>query len=226
MTPKRYIIILFMFISQILLTIFLISNYSPHQIMLLAIILSLYSLFLSSIGFLIAIENITALHTEDLAIIASFSAMLYATNFFSMLLPSLTFYIIPFAAGLAFYLPASILYGAFQEICRKKGSSFLLLIGYGFISMFFSPAIFWFPYFLAWGSILEITGLYSKKRNINGFFFGFTGANLAIDYMLVAWGYWRPLFIVIPAIIGDGILTIIGYKFGTKLGEELVSIIH
>ncbi len=210
-------------ISLIFLTIFLILYYSPKIIILLALALSLYSLFLTSIVIVVLSEDWRKFNYEDLTTIAIFSSLLYTSNFFSMLIPSFIFYVVPFAAGLTFYFPASILYGIFKKICRKKGSSFLLLVAYGFISMFFSPAIFWFPYFLGWGSMLEIIG---GDDCLCGIMFGLAGAGLAVDYMLVAWGYYRPIFIAIPAIIGDSLITLLGYRIGGKIGEELLGIIH
>jgi len=210
-------------LSLVFLTTFLILYYSPKIVILLALALSLYSLFLTSIVVVVFSEDWREFNYEDLTTTAIFSSILYISNFFSTLLPSFIFYVIPFAAGLTFYLPASMLYGIYKKICRKRGSSFLLLVAYGFISMFFSPAIFWFPYFLAWGSMLE---LIDGDDYLCGIMFGLAGAGLAVDYMLVAWGYYRPVFIAIPAIIGDSLITLLGYKIGGEIGEELLKIIH
>ena len=154
---------------------------------------------------------------------SAFAALIFSVNYFSMLLPPFLYTIIPFAAGFFFYFPSSIVYGAFRYITREKGAAFFIMLLYGFLSELFWPNLLWLPYYLAWGSILELTSN-EDPSPFEGFIFGFTGAGLSVDYMLIAWGYYRPIFIVLPSIIGDGVLSLFGFRIGLKIAKEMSSV--
>ena len=197
--------------------------------MFLASILTIYASSTSVPGIMIALYHRNDLTSLDVALAGIFAALIYVSNYALILLPTVIFYIVPFSAGITFYLPTSIVFGAYTKIAKTNGSIFNLLLVYGIISIILSPSIFWFPYYIAWGGILETARFISRKLSGKdtltlGFGYGSVGAGLAVSYMMIAWGYYRPLFMTIPSIIVDGLLSLIGFKAGLEIGEKLYKI--
>jgi len=195
----------------------------------MAVILTFFAFSGFILGLLIFYDYYDELSLTDLALASLFVAFIFSTNYISMILPSIIYYVIPAGAGFTFYLPASIFYGTFKSLSSAKSSSFIVLIGYGIVSEIFFPAIFWFPYFLAWSGFVEshshVTSFDVKKqRYLHGFIFGAYGAGLAVLYMLVAWGLYKPLFIALPAVIIDGILSAIGFEIGFNIGKQIKNV--
>ena len=218
----------FLYLSPILLIYYLTVNFHPSKIFFLAAILTIYASSTATPGIMIALyyrENVSPM---DIALTGIFSALIYIANYSLSLVPSIVFNL-PFAAGFTFYLPTSIVFGAYVKVAKSNGSLFNLLLVYGIISIILSPNIFWFPYFIAWGGILE-TGRYiervylNKESSLLGFGYGSVGAGLSVSYMLISWGYYRPLFMTIPSVIVDGLLSRIGFETGARIGERLKNI--
>jgi len=218
------------FLATLLLTLIYLSliTFDDENIILLAIALTLFASSGFSLGLFILSRHYREISLLEVSNIALFTAFLFTTNYFAMLIPSLIYYILPAAAGITFYFPASIFYGTFKKMCSRPGSSLLLLIGYGIVSEIFSPAIFWIPYYLAWGGFLEVHLALSKDEEeigfCHGFIFGLYGAGLALLYMLVAWGVYRPIFMALPAVIIDGLLSALGFKIGENIGRHIKSL--
>ncbi len=227
--PFLSFLTLLLYLSPIPLVFYLTLNFHPENILFLAIVLTVYASATATPGIMIALYHRNELSSMDIALAGIFSALIYVSNYALILLPTIIFYIVPFSAGLTFYLPTSIVFGAYVKVAKPNGSIFNLLLVYGIISIILSPSIFWFPYYIAWGGLLE-TGRYLERISggeesiILGYGYGSVGAGLSVSYMLIAWGYYRPLFMTIPSIIVDGILSLIGYRMGRNIGERLLNI--
>lgn len=208
----------------LMVTSVLFLTWGEHLALILAVALTAFSCSVVSAAVVWGHEYIASLDSLELTLTAAFAALLYVANFFAMLLPSFIYYVIPFAAGISFYLPGGVIFGAFRGLCRRRGSAFVMLSCYGAISEILAPNVFWIPYYLAWGACVEFC-LEEKPSTTDGFIFGLAGAALACDYMLVAWGYYRPLFIVLPAVVGDALLSALGFVVGLKMSEELRSLL-
>lgn len=218
-----------LFSALLLFIVMVIDLFNPENIVFLAVLLTSYSFSAIVPATFIFRRNYSDLTILDLSLTALFSSFLFISNYFAMVLPSIIYYIIPGASGLTFYLPIAIFYGAFKSICKNKGLTFLVLSVYGIISELFFPALFWFPYYLAWGGYLEIHYASCNleepcPRMLHGFLFGLYGAGLSFLYMLVAWGYYKPIFIALPAVLIDGFLSSIGFSIGYKMGENIPSL--
>ncbi len=218
----RELITTLFFLLPIAPLIYLTVNFSAEKIVFLSLILTIFAGVTASPGILISLLHTREIDIFKIPIIGVFAAIIYASNFLLVIFPSFIFYVLPFAAGYTFYLPTSIILGAYSRIIKEKGSMFFLLFVYGVISEFLSPSIFWFPYYLAWGGMLEtgreILGE-TESDYIMGFGYGAIGAGLAVCYMLIGWGYYRPLFMTLPSMIVDGLLASFGFKMGVKIGE-------
>ena len=214
---------------SIFLMIFLTINFDVEKIFVLAALLTFVAAASASPGIVIMFLGDKKLDLIDFPLVGTFSAMIYLNNYILVLFPSIIFYILPFAAGFTFYLPTSIIYGALLGLRDKDGSSFSLLLTYGIISMILYPDIFWFPYFLGWGGLLEtshfLIGECENKVDyfIMGFSYGAIGASLAVSYMLIGWGFFRPLFMTLPSALVDGFLSGLGAVTGAKIGELIKS---
>ena len=197
--------------------------FSSENIIFLSLVLTVFASLMAAPGILISVINSNVLDVTDLPIIGMFASLIYVSNFLLIVFPSVIFYVLPFAAGLTFYLPTGIIVGAFTRVSKKPGSLFLLMLVYGIISEFLSPNIFWFPYYIAWGGMLEagraILSYEEGGDGVIGFGYGVVGASLAVCYMMIGWGFYRPLFMTLPSAVMDGVLSSIGFKMGAKIGE-------
>ncbi len=224
MEYKRIPLIFILLTIPIFLLFFLTLNFSSENIIFLSLILTIATSSLASPGFILTVRNLDNLSPVDVALTGVFAALIYVSNFALILFPSIFFYIIPFAAGITFYFPTAIIFGAYLTLTNKPGSSFSILLTYGIVSELFSPSLFWFPYYIGWGGLIEslygVIGKLESKSDyaVMGFAYGEIGAALAVCYMLVGWGYYRPLFMSVPSVIVDGILAMIGGIFGYKIG--------
>ena len=212
-----------------LITTFFILSFDEKNVVILAIILTLFAFSGFVPGIFYLYEDYNNLSVLELSLAALFAAFFFSANYFAMLIPSIVYYVLPGGAGFTFYFPVSIFYGAYKSLSKVKGNSLLLLASYGIISELFFPALFWLPYYLAWGGFTEIHANninYSRRLDtfLHGFIFGIYGAGLSLNYMLLAWGYYRPIFLSLPAIIIDGLLASIGFNMGYKIGKKLGAI--
>lgn len=220
---------LLLYLSPIPLVFYLTVNFQPERVLYLAAVLTVFASSTATPGVMIALYHRNDLTSMEIALAGVFSALIYVSNYALILLPSIIFYFVPFSAGFTFYLPTSIILGAYTRVARSDGSVFNLLFVYGIISIILSPSIFWFPYYIAWGGLLE-TGRYLERRLVGsesillGFGYGSVGAGLAVSYMLIAWGYYRPLFMSLPSIVVDGALSLMGFKAGLRIGDRLKNV--
>jgi len=226
---KRMVLggVIFAILMSILLLLVYIffSLFTPNIIFMLALILIVFSFAGIVLGGYYFYKEWQEFEILDFSLIALFSSFLFSVNYIAMIIPPILYYFLPGASGFTFYLPCSIFYGAFKGRIEKRGSSFLLMTSYGILSEIFFPSLFWLPYYLAWGGFIEIHSNFIKlddkvSRFLHGFIFGCYGAGLASLYMLVGWGLYKPIFIVIPAIIIDAILSSIGLNLGFKIGTS------
>ena len=220
---KNVLIDLVIIIALGVFTVALFCSYSPKNLLLFAIILIFFSFTFVSVSIIILLSELKTMSSINIVMSSAFAALIFSINYFSMLLPPFLYAIIPFAAGFFFYFPSSIVYGAFRYIAHEKGAAFFIMLLYGLLSELFWPNLLWLPYYLAWGSILEIVSD-EEYPLLEGFIFGFVGASLSVNYMLITWGYYKPIFIILPSIIGDGVLSLFGFRIGLKIGKEMSSV--
>jgi len=205
--------------------VYLSLNYNPEKIIFLSLLLTFLASASSAPAIVIVASKIDEISAIDVSLVGVFGSLMVLANYILIIFPSIIFYIIPFAAGLTFYLPTAIIYGTLIKISNKDGVSFGLLLTYGVISEILYPDIFWFPYFLGWAGMLETTHFLVGKneRNVDyiilGFSYGAIGASLAVCYMMIGWGFYRPLFMTLPSAIADGILASLGSLIGSKIGR-------
>ena len=218
-----------------LLVIYFTLTFEAEISLFKAIILTSLSCCIVSVSIIAVIISRTTnkkyFRSTDYAISAVFIAIFSSSIWWGMLLPSFVYLVVPFATALTFYLPESLIFGAYTRLVPKPGSSLLLFLGYCFISEMIYPNAFWIPYYLAWGAFLEIyfaiTGEFCSSRLsrlTGGFLFGVAGAGLCMVYMLVGWRFYRPLFLSIPAITIDGLFSTVGTYLGSKIGDKAKSI--
>ncbi|MGQ4892752.1 MAG: hypothetical protein ACP6IP_09745 [Candidatus Njordarchaeia archaeon] len=224
MKELRLLITFIIFLTPIIIMIYLSLNYSTSNIIFLSLILLLTTSAFASPGIIASIMNMEKYAPTDLALTGVFAGLIYISNFILIIFPSFIFYVIPFAAGLTFYFPTAIIFGAYITLTNKPGASFSLILSYGIVSEIFSPSIFWFPYYLGWGGLIESVyltiGKIEKRSDLAlmGFAYGEVGAAFAVCYMMIGWGYYRPLFFTLPSAIADGILAALGMLIGYKIG--------
>lgn len=221
---------IFLLLTSILVVFFTRSWNLGVQRLFLASVLIVFCSSFATPGILRTANHMKEFNSYDFALISVFAALLYGINFFTILLPSFLFYLIPSASGLVFYFPGAIVLGVANIYVEKPGSSFLLVFTYGILSLFFSPNFFWLSYFLAWGGIVETYGYItsSLRSSFTSFFqgivFGSTGAGFTLLFMLVAWGRWYPLWMSLPAILLDGGLGGLGSFVSQNIGRKAKNI--
>jgi len=218
-----------------LLVIYFTLTFEAEITFFKAIILTILSCCIISAGLTAVIisrtRNKTYFRSTDYAISAVFIAIFSSSIWWGMLLPSFVYLTVPLATPLTFYLPESLIFGAYIRLVPKSGASLLLFLGYCFISEMIYPNAFWIPYYLAWGALLEVYVTTTRdfcssklSRLTSGFLFGVAGAGLCMVYMLIGWRFYRPLFLSLPAITIDGIFGIVGTYLGSKIGDKAKSI--
>ncbi|MCD6503600.1 MAG: hypothetical protein J7K58_05190 [Euryarchaeota archaeon] len=198
----------------------------------LALVLIISSAMIASYGaYAMTYYKITP---KILALSTIFGALLSSGIWWGMLLPPFLYKVIPVMTALTFYLPGGIIYGALIAATLHEDSqteSFYMMLVYGIVSELVYPNVFWFLYYLAWGSALQL--LKNNLRYLRNeyilviilsFFFGYFGAALAKCYIIINWGSWDPLFKSIPASFLDGLFATIGGSIGYKIGKTIQSL--
>ena len=168
------------------------------------------------------------LKTMDFAIIAMFAALIRVVDFGSMYVPGLTtlYFVAPQVAGpILYYLPLGIVVAAALKLSPKPGTAFTLIFVDGLISLVFYGDPVWFFRSIMAALGLEAYYISSERGTLSslllmGLMFGIMHATAASIFMTYSWGFWRPLFVTLPAAILSGILMAATSYFGFALGER------
>jgi hypothetical protein len=168
------------------------------------------------------------LKTMDFAIIAMFAALIRVVDFGSMYVPGLTtlYFVAPQVAGpVLYYLPLGIVVAAALKLSPKPGTAFTLIFVDGLISLIFYGDPIWFVRTIISAVGLEAYYLSSERGTLSslmlmGLMYGIMHATAASIFMTYSWGFWRPLFVTLPAAILSGILMAATSYFGFALGER------
>lgn len=173
------------------------------------------------------------LKTTDFAIIAMFAALLMIVDTGSMFVPGLSalWYIAPIIAGpILSYFPMGIVLAAGLKLSPKPGAAFTLFIVYQIIGqiLFFNPV--WLARSILLALAIEAFYISSKRGTtvalaLMGLMFGILLNSSAGIFQIYNWGFWQPLFIMLPEAILSGIMMVVGVFLGSAIAERSKSVI-
>jgi len=167
------------------------------------------------------------LRTSDYASLAIFISLLISLDFLSHFLPGWIWELIPFAAAILFYLPASMVAVAAVRMVSKPGAALILILGYGTVSQIIWPFFAWFPYYVVWAVFLETYFVtvndYAKSMIstvLGGWVFGLVGVSFTIIYYWATLQSWTPLFLSIPNAFTSALAGALGAIAGSRIGGK------
>ncbi len=222
---KRLIALAISLVMPTMLMIITTTLYHPARVWHLALFLLSSCSLISGMVIAYALYKGIKLDTEDYVAAAIFGSLFSTSVWWGMSIPQFLYYV-PFLSmfivALTFYLPSAAIYGAFVSMSRKALSSTLFFTIYMIASQIAFPNAIWIPYYIAWGSTLDLCFLLmdekSRRMEFMGFLFGYIGTSLARSFMVVGWGDWKPLFEAIPTCIVNGLFSYLGFTFGYEVG--------
>jgi hypothetical protein len=172
------------------------------------------------------------LKNADFAIIAMFAALLMIIDAGSMFVPGLSvlWYIAPmFAAPILSYFPMGIALAAALKLSPKPGAAFTLFIVYQIIGqiLFFNPI--WLARSILLALAIEAYYISSKRGTtialaLMGLMFGIVLNTSAGIFQIYNWGFWQPIFLMLPEAILSGVLMVVGTFLGSAVAERAKSV--